>query len=148
LNRVKRPFAVTCLVALVLTITATQFLRAWVAFTDFAFYREQLGTILPVFFMLSGLSWGVMGVWLANGLWRGRDWSPRAVRWGLVFYTAFVWLDRLFLQASGPQTVNWPFQLVGTILLLIAVFAALALPQTQLFFGESDERTLKNRRTQ
>lgn len=142
---VKRPFAVTCLAILVLTITATQLLRASAALSAFGFLSEMLDQLLPAFFVLSGLAWGVLGMWLARGLWRGAAWAPRAARWGLLAFTAFGWLDRLVLQARGPQSTNWAFQSIVTLLLLVIVFAALALPQVQAFFGEKDERPLKTR---
>jgi hypothetical protein len=143
----KRPLTVTSLVALVLTITAAQFLRAWVALASFAFYSEQLGALLPVYFASSGLIWGALGLLLANGLWRGRAWAQKGAVWGLAAFAAVGWFDRLVLQPGGPQQVNWPFQILVTIVLLAAVFAAGALPQTQAFFGDKHERTLKNRRT-
>lgn len=142
---VKRPFAVTSLVILVLTITATQLLRALAAISAFAFLSEMLDQLLPAFFVFSGLAWGAFGIWLAGGLWRGAAWAPRAARWGLAAFTAFGWLDRFVLQARGPQTTNWAFQLIVTVLLLVIVFAALALPRVQAFFGEQDERPLKAR---
>ena len=143
----KRPLAVTCLVILVLILATTQLLRAWLALSTFGFYRELLGSALPIFLLFSGLAWAALGVWLGEGLRRGAAWAPQAARWGFVAFTAFGWLDRLVLQASGPQAVNWAFQLVGTSLLLVMVFAALALPRAQAFFGENDERPLKARRT-
>ncbi len=142
---VKRPFAVTSLVILVLTITATQLLRALAALSAFTFLSEMLDQLLPAFFVLSGLTWGGLGIWLGGGLWRGAAWAPRAARWGLAAFIAFGWLDRLVLQARGPQTTNWAFQFIVTVLLLVIVFAALALPQVQAFFGEQDERPLKAR---
>ena len=146
MNRVKRPFPVTCLIALVLTLTVTQLLRAWAALSAFNFYSEML-ELSPAYFVLSGLTWGVLGIWLAGGLWRGAAWAPRAARLGLVAFAVIGWLDRLLLQAQGPQTISWAFQLAVTTILLITVFAALALPQAQVFYGEHDERPLKTRRT-
>lgn len=143
----KRPLAVTCLAILVLSLATTQLLRAWVVLSTFGFYRELLGSALPIFLLLSGLFWATLGVWLGEGLRLGAAWAPQAARWGFVGFIAFGWLDRLVLQANGPQSVNWAFQLAGTSLLLVIVFAALALPRTQDFFGENDERPLKARRT-
>lgn len=148
MKTIKRPFAVTSLVALVLTITATQLMRAWATVSNFVFYSEQLGNGLSIFLTLSGLGWGVLGLSLGFGVWRGRAWALRAARWGFIAFATFGWLDRLVLQASGPQTVNWLFQLVVTIVMLAAVLALSALPQTQDFFGEKHERTLKTRRTE
>ena len=143
----KRPLAVTCLVTLVLTLTGTQILRAWAALSSFTFYAEVLERVPPVFFVLSGLTWGSLGVWLVGGLWRGAGWAPQMARRGLVAFVAFGWLDRLVLQSRGPQTINWAFQLMVTAVLLLSVFGGLALPQAQAYFGDHDERTLKYRRT-
>jgi hypothetical protein len=131
----------------VLSLATTQFLRVWVGLIAFNFYSSILGQFTAAFFVLSGLAWGAFGLWLAAGLWRGAAWAAQAARWGLVAFYVIGWLDQIFLQASGPQTVSWTFQLAVTFLLLITIFAALALPQTQAFFGEKNERALKTRRT-
>lgn len=144
MKTLKRPLFVTCLAALVLILTATQLLRACIVLGDLAFYSETLGAGYPLFFIVSGLVWGGLGLWLALALWRGRSWVPKSAKWGMLAFFAFGWFDRLVLQANGPQRVNWPFQFVVTTALLVVVFASFSLPQSKAFFGEKNERPLKN----
>ncbi|MEX1248722.1 MAG: hypothetical protein WEA61_09600 [Anaerolineales bacterium] len=130
-----------------LTFTGAQLLRAWVALDFFAVLAEYGPRVHPAFFILSGLVWGSLGLWLARGLWRGKAWAPKAAKWGLLSFAAFDWADRLALQAPGPQSVNRPFALLVTGILILIVFGILALPKAQAFYGEQDERPPKNRRT-
>jgi len=40
------------------------------------------------------------------------------------------------LQIKGPQSDNWPFDLLMSAMLLISVIAILALPKARVYFGE------------
>lgn len=141
----KRPFAVTSLIALVLTFTGTQLLRVWVAARNYGFYSSLPLRVHPLFIIASGIIWAALAFWLARGLWRRAAWAPNAAKYGTAAYFAFGWLDRWLLQAPGPQQANWPFEIIANVLILAGVFSIFALPRVQAFFGERDERPLKNR---
>lgn len=140
-----RPFSVTVLIAIVLTFTASQFLRVWVAFRNFAFYSSLPLKVHPLFIIASGLFWGMLALWLARGLWRRATWAPNGAKFGLVAFFAFGWLVRLFLQAPGPQQTDWPFEIIANMVIIAGVFLVFALPSVQAFFGGQHERQLKDR---
>lgn len=144
-KRVNRPFAVTVLIAIVLTFTASQLLRVWVAFRNFAFYSSLPLKVHPLFIIASGIFWAGLAIWLARGLWRRAAWAPSGAKFGLAAFFAFGWLDRLFLQAPGPQLADWQFDVIANVVILAGVFLVFALPNVQAFFGENDERPLKDR---
>ena len=64
--------------------------------------------ISPPYLAASGLVWGVAGLVLAWGLWRG---YTLAWRFTLIFagaYTLYYWIDRLWVSNSGIPA-NLPF---------------------------------------
>lgn len=135
----KRPFAVTCLAALVLTFTGLQILRAWAMLSNWDFFSSLPLSLPPIFFVVSGLFWGGLGIWLLRGVWLGKAWAPRFVGWVALLFAGFGQLDRTILQSKGPQTVTWPFDVFLTIAMLVLVFASLALPQVRAYFGADHE---------
>ena len=134
--RPKRPRSVTALVALVLTFTGMQLLRAWVAMRKLTFLSTLPLSVSPLFFVISGLLWGTLGLWLSNGLWRGKRAARKATMVSAALFAGFAWVDRLALEASGPQTVSRPFELVLTAMLLGVVYAVLTVPEAQRYFQE------------
>lgn len=135
----KRPFAVTCLAGLVLTLTGMQILRAWAMLSNWDFFSNLPLSVPPIFFLASGLFWGGLGLWLLRSVWLGKRWAPKATVWAGVAFAGFGLLDRAILQARGPQNVTWPFDLFLTFALLVLVFAGLALPQVRAYFGADYE---------
>jgi hypothetical protein len=135
----KRPFAVTCLAALVLTFTGMQILRAWAMLSNWDFLSDLPLSVPPIFFVVSGLFWGGLGLWLLRGVWIGKAWAPKWTAWTAIGFAAFGLLDRAILQAKGPQNVTWPFDSFLAITLLALVFAGLALPRVRAYFGADHE---------
>ena len=132
----KRPFAVTTLFELVLMFTGLQALRLWGVLTSWDFLSSLPLSVSPVLLGLSAAFWVALGLPLAWGIWSARGWAPRATRWAGIAFVTVHWLDRLILQIKGPQSVNWPFDLLMSAMLLISVIAILALPKARVYFGE------------
>jgi peptidoglycan/LPS O-acetylase OafA/YrhL len=135
----KRPFAVTCLIGLVLTLSGLQALRLWVVLSSWDYLISLPLTITPIYFAVSTLVWLALGGSLVWGLWRAKAWAPRIICWAVIAFTAVHWLDRLFLQAKGSQNSNWPFDLILSLVLVASVFAVLSLPKVRVYFGEPHE---------
>jgi hypothetical protein len=131
-----RPFAVTALLALVLTFTAAQILGVCVATGNLSFYSELELSVHPAFFIGSGLVWGGLGLWSARGLWRAETWTPKAMTYGALAFAGFSWFDRLVLQVDGPQRTSLPFDLIVTAAMLVIIFSIFRLPRVRAYFGE------------
>lgn len=135
----KRPFAVTCLIGLVLTLTGLQALKLWGVLSSWDYLNSLPLRVPPALLGLSATFWLAFGATLAWGLWRAKIWSPRATLWSAVAFVAVHWLDRIFLQAEGPQGSNWPFDLLLSAILLLSVIGIQALPKARVYFGETHE---------
>ena len=73
------------------------------------------------------------------GMWQATVWIRYALLGAGAGFTVWYWSDRLLFQMSSE---NWPFMLVGTVLLLILVTICVTHPNTKTFFTqrETDDR--------
>ncbi|MFH1446366.1 MAG: hypothetical protein ABIG43_03020 [Chloroflexota bacterium] len=85
---------------------------------------------LPIYLMLSGFIWGLIGLPAVWGLWRRRPWTPKAIWVAVIFYALSYWLERIFLW---EDTRNWFFILAVTIIWLLIIIWSLKLSSSQRF---------------
>lgn len=135
----KRPFAVTCLIGLVLTLSGLQTIKLWAVISSWGYLRSLPLSIPPVYLGVSATFWLAVCATLAWNLWRAKNSARRATFWAAIAFAAIYWLDRLFLQANGPQRSNLLFDLVLSLVLLLSVIGILALPKVRAYFGEGNE---------
>jgi len=117
----------------VLTLAGFNLLRCIAAFQQ----RELLASLLPispVFLMVSGLVWGIVGLVLAFGLWTGRPAAIGGTLIAALAYSLYYWIDRSLL-AAGPPAANWLFALLVNLVVLVVVFLILFRPKARTFFG-------------
>lgn len=131
-QRRRFPSRITLLLWLVLIITASSAIRAYAGIA----WRSALLAYVPAnivtYIAVSGAFW--TGVWLVVFwcFWRAVHYTRQIVVGSAVLYAAWMWIDRLLVQA-GPAP-NWPFALVATILLLGYTFAIVLDPRNKDFF--------------
>lgn len=130
----KRPFGVTVLVGLVLMFTGLQILRVWASIATWDFLASLPLRVSPLYFVLSGTVWAGISGWLLAGLWSGKHWAPRALQVAVLAYVSFHWVDRIWLQARGPQSSNMTFEAVLTFLLVGLIFGMLAPASMREYF--------------
>ncbi len=134
-----RPFSVTLLMVLVLTLATLHWLRVVEVIRLWAFLSApptEFSTPQRVYFLLSGAIWGLAGLPMIWGLWRGDSWTPRIVRIATPLYAAYYWLDRLYLAVPDMWQSGWPFSLGLTALLLGFTFWVLSRPLARDFFAD------------
>ncbi len=131
----KRPFAVTLLAFLVLIVAVIYLIRLILALQEWAFLAGML-QFLPVYLALTGLGWGVIGLLLAWGLWRGQSWVPRFARLALLIFSAYYWIDRFIRPGSTGRNSNWLFAVGLNVIILAWVFWRLSRPKVREYFGE------------
>ena len=135
----KRPFSVTILLWLVLSLTAWSVLRLYSAIQWWGTLFEFASLPGPWYIAISGSIWLMVSALLLWGMWQAKAWTRYALIGAGAGFSVWYWSDRLFFQVSSA---NWPFMLIGTALLLILVMICVAHPRTKSFFTqrETDDR--------
>lgn|GEM_PF-400482 len=141
--RRKLPWHVTLLIWLVLSLTIWHIARA----TTSILWRDTLEKYVPYpgpfYIGLSGAVWALTGIFLLWSILRGERWTRPALLIVSGAYAAWVWADRLWVQAQ--MRANWPFALVVTILLLAYTTVVVLHPHNRIYFErEAYERESQN----
>jgi hypothetical protein len=131
----KRPFLVTTLVVLVLLFTIVTWFGFFEALQQRQYLRQLPLTVSPLYLILRGAFWGLVGIALIWGLWFGHRWAWFACQIVVVAYALFYWLDRFFLATSDALAARWPFQAGMTVGIVIFCFGVLWLPASRRYFG-------------
>jgi hypothetical protein len=134
-----RPLAVTLFALLVLTVAAVNLIRLFLTLRDWEFLSTLL-PFSPLYFVITGLFWGALGLGLCWGLWRGLSWAPRWSMAAILLYSAYIWFDRLVMPGYQARTQNWPFVLLLNLLVAGAGFLTLSHIHSRSFFGELHDR--------
>ena len=139
----KFSFQVTLLLWMVLILTAWNAVR----FTTGVFWRNMLEMYAPypgpVYIAATGALWTLAGLFLLWSWWDRKSFTRTALLVASGSYAAWSWADRLFIQAE--MRVNWPFDLLITIVLLACASAVVINPKNLKYFQrESYERKPEN----
>ena len=130
--RRKLPIPVTLLLCLVFYITSWQVIR----FSTSIAWRETLKTYEPypgpIYIGITGTFWALTGLFLLWSMWRGKRWTRTAFILASSLYAAWVWADRLFVQAQ--MRANWPFDLLLTIVMFVFTMIVLLDPRNKIYF--------------
>jgi hypothetical protein len=140
LPKIRRPIWVTFIVLGVLSLAVFNLARAIQSVLSWTYLLEAL-SVSPLYLLLSGGLWALVGFPLAWGLWRGRPNAPAMARRTALAYTAYVWLDRLLLSFSSYRNNSAPFWAALNLLILAFGFGVLALRPVRRFYGETHEPT-------
>ena len=136
---INRPAGVTLLGWGVLIIACVSLVRFGQAALHWDFL-SGLPAAAPLYIALSGLVWGILALFLAWGIFKGRGWAPFYARLGVLAYAGYFWLDRWLVQQSPERWTNWPFLLGMTALLGGWTFWVLSRPLSRSYFGERHDR--------
>jgi hypothetical protein len=144
----QRPFSVTLLVLIVLTIAGLSMTRFILTIRQWEFLAGWPG-VSPLYMALSGFIWALVCIPVIWGLWQGYPWAARLTKAVALTYAMYYWLDRLFIAYHfGTGTVergryllptNWPFAVGITIIFLAFNAWTLSRPKAKAFFGENYE---------
>jgi len=137
--KAKRPRSVTWLAVGVLMLTGLQFVRLVNTLLIWDYLHTLPLSVPPIFFAVSGLIWGLVGLGMWWGLWRGKNWAISYSRYAVIIFAIYYWIDQLFLMVNPLRKTNFPFVIGMTLILLAITIWVLSRPKTQLFFGETYE---------
>jgi hypothetical protein len=136
----KRPFLVTLLALLVLSITIIYLVRLINSITLWNFLAALPG-ISPLYLALTGLILTLVGALLFFGLWTGNPRAPRATRVLTVAYLGYQWLEWIQSVRVGNEFENWPFAAGMTLFVIIFIFWTLSRSDVKTFFGDMYEQS-------
>ena len=131
-----RPLSVMLTVFGVFCFASFNLLRFIRTIVEWDFLKSLL-TISPLYLLLSGLAWGVVGILVAWYIWRGWSKAPIFMFLVVILYMLYDWVDRLFI--SHNQFINWPFLLATDILVLGMLLYIFTCSKTKVFFGGNHE---------
>ncbi len=140
----KRPFGVTLLLWLVLTLSAWGAVRLFAALRWHAVLTEFGARLSPVYLSITGAGWTVVGVVLLWGLFRGKLWTRWAIPASIFLWLIGYWMERLFFESSRE---NLFFALIASSLLLAVTLVSALNRKTRKFFIQSEEYEQPNEYT-
>jgi len=138
----KRPFGVTLLLWLVLSLSAWGAVRLIAALRFWSMLNEFEARLSPLYLIITGTGWAAIGVVLLWGLFSGKLWTPRANLASIALWIVQYWIERIFFQA--PRA-NVSFTLIATVLLLIVTLISAFNRKTKEFFIRSEEHEQSNK---
>ena len=137
----KRPFGVTLLMWMVLTLIVWGVLRSFAALHWWDILVEFDSSLGPFYLALTGAGWTVAGCVLLWSMFNGRPWTRQAILIFAIIWMLEYWLERTFFQS--PR-VDLPFALISMVLILSITVAITLHKNTREFFSRSEEYEQQN----
>ena len=132
----KRPFGVTLLLWLVLSLSAWGLVRLLAALRWWNVLYEFEARLSPLVLSVTGVIWLIVGGVLLWGLFSGRLWMYLAIPIAIAVWLIEYWIERLFFES--PRA-NFPFALIASLLLFIVTLISAFNRSTKEFFIRSEE---------
>ena len=130
---IRRPFSVTLLIILGLSIVGFNLVRLIQTLSQWTFLLT-LRSYLPAYLALSAIVWGSVGLTVVWGLWKGKPWAPNAVRVAYVVFLIYYWLDALLVSNQASRGSNPAFIICLQIIFLGLIFGIFASPATKKYY--------------
>ena len=140
----KRPFSVTLLLWLVLSLSVWGAVRLLAALRWWNVLNEFEARLSPLYLSITGAAWMVVGAVLLWGLFRGKMWIYRAIPVSILLWIIQYWIERIFFES--PRA-NLLFALIVTIVLFIVTLISAFNRKTKEFFIRSEEHEQPNQYT-
>ena len=138
----KRPFGVTLLLWMVLSLLAWGAVRFFASLRWWDVLVEFRSTLSPLYLSITGAGWSLVGGVLLWSLFIGKKkWTSRAILTSVSVWLIEYWVERVFYQ---PPRANLPFAIVGSILILGITLISTLHKSTQNFFTRSEEYEQQN----
>jgi hypothetical protein len=138
----KRPFSVTLLLWLVLSLSAWGAVRLIAALRFWSMLNEFEARLNPLYLLITGAGWLAVGAVLLWGLFSGKLWTSRIILASIALWIVQYWIERIFFQA--PRA-NISFAFVATVLLFIVTLISALNRKTEEFFIRSEEHEQSNK---
>ncbi len=137
----KRPFGVTLLLWLVLSLSAWGAVRLFAAFRWWNALNEFGARLDPLYLSITGAGWILVGAVLLWSLFSGKSWARLAIPISIFLWVMEYWVERMFFEA--PRA-NFFFALILCILLFVLTSVSAFNQKTKRFFVRSEEHEQSN----
>jgi hypothetical protein len=137
----KRPFGVTLLLWLVLSLSAWGVVRVLGALRWWNVLSEFGARLSPLYLFLTGAGWAVAGGVLLWGLFTAKSWARLAIPVSIFLWLVGYWIERMFFESSRE---NLWFVLMASLLLSIMTLASAFNRKTRQFLIGSEEHEQPN----
>ena len=137
----KRPFGVTMLLWLVLSLSAWGAVRLFAAFRWWNVLNEFGARLSPLYLSITGAGWIVVGGVLLWSVFSGKTWARLGIPISISVWIIEYWVERTFFEASRA---NFFFALIASILLLTVTLAGAFNQKTRKFFIRSEDHEQPN----
>ncbi|HET9915394.1 MAG TPA: hypothetical protein VFQ13_26115 [Anaerolineales bacterium] len=141
----KRPFGVTLLLWLVLSLSVWGLVRLLAALRWWDVLYEFDALLSPLYLSITGAGWAAVGGALLWGLFSGKRWTRLAIPISAILWLTGYWIERIFFES--PRA-NLLFALIASILLLTVALVSAFNRKTREFFIGSEEHEQPNEHTE
>jgi hypothetical protein len=132
----RRPFGVTLLLWLVLSLSAWGLLRLTAALRWWNVLYEHEARLSPLYLSITGAGWAIVGIVLLWSVWFLKRWARLAIPISVFVWLSEYWLERIFFQA---QRSNLPFSVIASIFLMTITLVSTLNRGTKKFLTKSEE---------
>jgi hypothetical protein len=132
----KRPFGVTLLLLLVLSLSVWGLLRFAGALRWWDVLYEKGARFSPLYLSITGAGWVLAAIVLLWSIWSAKRWAYLALPASVLVWLVQYWLERIFFQA---QRSNLTFSIIASILLLATALMSTFNQRTKKFLTKSEE---------
>jgi len=140
----KRPFGVTLLLWMVLSLSAWGAVRFAASLRWWDVLSEFESHLRPLYLSITGAGWVVAGGVLTWGILSRRKWTYPAILIFFVGWLSMYWIERIFFQSARP---NLPFAVILSMIFLAVTLICALHGSTKKFLTRSEEYGQHDQRT-
>ncbi len=137
----RRPFGVTLLLWLVLSLSAWGLVRLLATLRWWEVLSEFQARLSPLYLSITGAGWALAGGVLLWSIFSAQAWSPTVISISVFLFLAEYWIERIVFE--GPRA-NLPFALFASVLLLGVTVVSAFNRRTKNFLIRSEEHEQRN----
>ncbi len=132
----KRPFGVTLLLWMVLSLSAWGAVRFAASLRWWAVLSEFGSCLSPLYLSITGAGWTVVGCVLIWGVLSRQKWSYPGLLVFFVGWLSNIWIERIFFQS---ERANHPFAVSLSVIFLAVTLLCALHRSTKKFLTRSEE---------
>lgn len=132
----KRPFGVTLVLWMVLSLSVWGLLRLFGALSWWDVLSQFRARLGPLYLSITGAGWALVGAVLVWSILSRRRWARLAIPISIIAWLITYWIERLFFEA--PRA-NLPFTILLSVFILAMTLIVAANRKTKNFFRRSEE---------